>query len=760
MDTVKFINPHEVNNVSSQNLIVIYKYLEKWAKDNKISKEDINIFDKIKLNDEINVQIKKLGLTSLEYLTNPDVWVPLEVYIQSYLLGKKLTKDPDFFFNCGGSAAKYRTFGIWKTIAQATKGVINAYNSLPEVYPDWNRTKHLRLIKPLKYTGFRSMEGILGYKFFPKIKPEDDYASDRHILGLHEVIPQNWPTMPRGDINQTVNQYNPVSLLNGRFFKHLNLNAKYSDDNREIYVTLNNGKEIKLFDLVYLNPENINGNMTYLGGNHTEEIGKNIDSDKVTGYKALETIIIGGEPVCVKDVIFGGPEFIQYVRAKEFVPLRLWDFAIESPLNKLRKTIGLDSKSDKDRIDWETRAKLRDTIFDLEEHKYNLELIVNQRTSELKESNAQLKVEVYERKIAQEEALYQKKIAEQALVTEQKLHKANIEKERAIKKEHIAVEERKKAEIARNEAIKAKEREVKARKAESQALEKIIKKEKEIIKIVGTMAGRVAHEVRNALTGGKLQINSFQNYPSFDDDRLNEFHDKNLFKSYQKVMFTLMSNLETYIKENKISLNDAKDDFIVYLKEIHKMINYIEPAMQIIEDGIEGGLELTNRFRDFANEQKIERGNDQIDVLDLLNNYSRKYNQFFENNSIDYQIQAYQKDFYLTGEKMQINSILENLVTNAINAVESSKNKKIKVSIMDTSKDNEEYIKIDVQDTGIGIKGDEIEDIFIPFNSSNPEPGHGLGLSEVHNWVKKYDGSINVKSELGKGSIFTVYLKK
>jgi CheY-like chemotaxis protein len=68
-----------------------------------------------------------------------------------------------------------------------------------------------------------------------------------------------------------------------------------------------------------------------------------------------------------------------------------------------------------------------------------------------------------------------------------------------------------------------------------------------------------------------------------------------------------------------------------------------------------------------------------------------------------------------------------------------------------------EYVRISIQDTGIGMTRATIDRVFEPFFTTRGIEGIGLGLSIVHRLVKDHDGAITIESEVGKGSTFRVY---
>ena len=67
------------------------------------------------------------------------------------------------------------------------------------------------------------------------------------------------------------------------------------------------------------------------------------------------------------------------------------------------------------------------------------------------------------------------------------------------------------------------------------------------------------------------------------------------------------------------------------------------------------------------------------------------------------------------------------------------------------------YVKIVIEDNGIGIYEEYLHKIFDPFFTTKQE-GSGLGLATTYSIIKKHNGYIDVESDLGKGTIFYIYI--
>ncbi|MCX8110635.1 MAG: ATP-binding protein [Syntrophorhabdaceae bacterium] len=104
----------------------------------------------------------------------------------------------------------------------------------------------------------------------------------------------------------------------------------------------------------------------------------------------------------------------------------------------------------------------------------------------------------------------------------------------------------------------------------------------------------------------------------------------------------------------------------------------------------------------------------------------------------------------------RVEQILLNLLSNAIKFTEQGR---VNVICSTEGKD----VTICVKDTGIGIRSEDLEKIFKPFYQiesglTRRFEGTGLGLSICNKLIRLLGGDIQVQSEYGKGSMFTITL--
>ncbi|MEL0630300.1 sensor histidine kinase [Psychromonas aquatilis] len=105
--------------------------------------------------------------------------------------------------------------------------------------------------------------------------------------------------------------------------------------------------------------------------------------------------------------------------------------------------------------------------------------------------------------------------------------------------------------------------------------------------------------------------------------------------------------------------------------------------------------------------------------------------------------------------KTQIEQVLINILINARDAVETCEEKTVFLKAHVQG----ENLYIQVSDSGIGIDPHKINNIFTPFYTTKPiGKGTGLGLSISYSIIAQHKGKIEVTSEIGKGSVFTVII--
>jgi len=107
----------------------------------------------------------------------------------------------------------------------------------------------------------------------------------------------------------------------------------------------------------------------------------------------------------------------------------------------------------------------------------------------------------------------------------------------------------------------------------------------------------------------------------------------------------------------------------------------------------------------------------------------------------------------LTADTNQLQQVCLNLIINAIQAMPQGGRLTLRTYVHNSQ------IKLEVQDTGVGIPPENISKLFTPFFSTKPEvKGVGLGLAVAYGIVQRHKGKIEVRSKEGEGTTFTVSL--
>jgi PAS domain S-box-containing protein len=115
-------------------------------------------------------------------------------------------------------------------------------------------------------------------------------------------------------------------------------------------------------------------------------------------------------------------------------------------------------------------------------------------------------------------------------------------------------------------------------------------------------------------------------------------------------------------------------------------------------------------------------------------------------------------------DRGQMNQVINNLVVNGEQAMPGGGTLLIRAHNHQVDEFDQEfelsagnYIRISVQDEGVGISAENLARVFEPYFTTKPD-GHGLGLAGVYSIINRHGGRISVKSEVGKGTTFSFCL--
>ncbi|MEE4263229.1 MAG: response regulator, partial [Desulfobacteraceae bacterium] len=185
-----------------------------------------------------------------------------------------------------------------------------------------------------------------------------------------------------------------------------------------------------------------------------------------------------------------------------------------------------------------------------------------------------------------------------------------------------------------------------------------------------------------------------------------------------------------------------------------------------MEDYVKRGSDLTRQILGFARGGKYEVR--PTNINDLLEQSSQLFGRTKKEILIHKKFQK--NPWPVEVDRGQIEQVLLNLFVNAWQAMPiggeiflETENVKLKEEGWDKpyALKQGKYVKIAVADTGVGMDKDTLERIFEPFfTTKEVSRGTGLGLASAYGIIKNHNGMIEVTSEKGQGTTFTIYLPK
>jgi len=174
----------------------------------------------------------------------------------------------------------------------------------------------------------------------------------------------------------------------------------------------------------------------------------------------------------------------------------------------------------------------------------------------------------------------------------------------------------------------------------------------------------------------------------------------------------------------------------------------IHLSLQTISKRSDGLIHFVKEFRSLTSIPKPKPV--QLNIRNLLDELSMLHKRDLSDKNIQLVISIYPEDLTISADKNMVEQVLINLLRNAIQAFEDQENKVIEIR---ASVNEKSRAVISVKDNGTGIDPEAMEKIFIPFFTTK-KTGSGIGLSLSRQIMRQHQGTLTVKSTVGKGTEF------
>lgn len=251
------------------------------------------------------------------------------------------------------------------------------------------------------------------------------------------------------------------------------------------------------------------------------------------------------------------------------------------------------------------------------------------------------------------------------------------------------------------------------------------------------------------LRGQIFSLVSIQNIQSELEEREIEAWQKLIRVITHEIMnsITPISSLASTINE---MLKDSYQIPTAKQKIDSESLTDIHEAAHTIQKRSQGLLHFVDAYRNLT---LIQKPSFQLfPVKELFSRVEKLMQSNIKEKSIRLRINVDPKTLELTADPELIEQVLINLLLNALQAIGGQK--KAKIDLI-SNLDGRGRILIQVKDNGPGIVSENLEKIFIPFFSTK-DKGSGIGLSLSRQIMRLHHGSITVKSEPKKQTIFTL----
>ncbi|MCU0661382.1 MAG: ATP-binding protein [Myxococcota bacterium] len=273
-----------------------------------------------------------------------------------------------------------------------------------------------------------------------------------------------------------------------------------------------------------------------------------------------------------------------------------------------------------------------------------------------------------------------------------------------------------------------------------QAHARIVKLEKESIE--KKMAGGFAHEIRNALFSAKLLLGGV--FTTGSDPKAEGLHETNTHRLTD--LFKLLRS-----KLDKDSLLEAAG----IIKKLNTEEKRVEQALSRTLVSVERSLGVTQLILEYSEIANKKPRTEPVPLHAAMAKILEERRARIEELGIEVELNVPEHSAVLCDEAHLV-KIFGQLISNAIDTLEKVEpsQRKRRIEIREVQASDQRIVE--VSDTGEGMTEKEQQRIFEPFYTTRPNIGTGLGLGMAAKYLSLYQGHIEVSSELGVGSHFSV----
>jgi signal transduction histidine kinase/CheY-like chemotaxis protein len=178
--------------------------------------------------------------------------------------------------------------------------------------------------------------------------------------------------------------------------------------------------------------------------------------------------------------------------------------------------------------------------------------------------------------------------------------------------------------------------------------------------------------------------------------------------------------------------------------------------LKIINTSAKDAATIVSRLRQFGQAQDRDENFKPLDLKQLAEDVIKLTKPKWQNQALARGIEIkalaeIPEPVFIKGHEQQLREVLTNLIFNAVDAMDK-KNGQLTLRGYSEQK----FAVLEVSDTGAGMSEEVKNKCLEPFYTTKGESGTGLGLSLVYGIVKRHGGVLDVSSELGKGTTFTM----